>query len=77
MKEFLDKCEGGSDMEVQTFTLTITSRKYDEWQGRLVGEDNYEVEFRSVMEFIKAISKKMEPIEKMEKEMQKMKARDL
>ena len=64
MKEPFDKCEGGNDMTVQTFTLTITGMQYGEWQGRLVGEDNYEAEFRSVMELINAISEKMEPIEK-------------
>lgn len=58
MKEFPDKCEGGNDMAVQTFTLIITDMKYGEWQGCLVGEDNYEAEFRSVMELIKAISQK-------------------
>ena len=66
MKEFPDKCEEGKDMAGQTFTLTITDMKRGEWQGRLVGEDKYAGEFRRVIELIKAISQKIDSIEKIE-----------
>lgn len=60
MKEILTQYKNDNDMIEQTFTLTITEMKHGEWQGRLVDADDCETEFRSILELVKTISKKME-----------------